>query len=65
MPGTIISINIKVGDSIQLGDDIYILEAMKMQQTIRSEEAGIINSIEVESGQQVLDGDTIMTFKQT
>ena len=65
MPGTIISINIKVGDSIQPGDDIYILEAMKMQQTIRSEEAGIINSIEVESGQQVLDGATIMTFKQT
>lgn len=65
MPGTIISVNIKVGDRIQPGDDIYILEAMKMQQTIRCEEAGIINSIEIESGQQVLDGDTIMTFKQT
>ena len=63
MPGVIISVNAKVGDQIVTGDEVCVLEAMKMQQVLRADWTGIVKTIYVESGQQVLDGDTILDLE--
>ena len=62
MPGTIISIAVKVGDQVVPGDDICVLEAMKMQQTLRAEWTGIVNEIHVANGEQIQGGDKILSL---
>ena len=60
MPGMIISIAVKVGDQVVPGDEICVLEAMKMQQTLRAEWTGIVDELHVETGQQIQGGDKIL-----
>ena len=60
MPGMIISIAVKEGDQVVPGDEICVLEAMKMQQTLRAEWAGIVDEIYVATGQQIQGGDKIL-----
>ncbi len=60
MPGVILSVAVKIGDQVITGDEICVLEAMKMQQTLRADWSGIVQAVHVESGQQVLDGDPLI-----
>ena len=60
MPGMIISIAVKEGDQVVPGDEVCVLEAMKMQQTLRAEWAGIVDEIYVATGQQIQGGDKIL-----
>jgi biotin carboxyl carrier protein len=53
MPGMILKIKKKAGDSIVQGDSILILEAMKMENDIRSQVSGKIKEIKVKEGQAV------------
>tara|TARA_B100000678_G_C17822938_1_gene347849 strand:+ start:49 stop:504 length:456 start_codon:yes stop_codon:yes gene_type:complete len=62
MPGTIISVAVKVGDQVVPGDEVCVLEAMKMQQALRAEWTGIVNEIHVETGQQIQGGDKILSL---
>ncbi len=59
MPGVILSVSVKIGDQVVTGDDVCVLEAMKMQQVLRADWSGIVRAIHVEPGQQVSDGDPI------
>lgn len=59
MPGVIVSVAVQVGDQVVTGDPICILEAMKMQQTLRADWSGVVRSVYVTSGDQVVDGQTI------
>ncbi len=59
MPGVILSVSVKIGDQVVTGDEVCVLEAMKMQQVLRADWSGIVRAIHVEPGQQVLDGDLI------
>lgn len=54
IPGTILSLNVKVGDTIKENDLLLVLEAMKMENNIIAEKSGVVSSIKVEVGQQVL-----------
>ena len=63
MPGIIISVAVAVRDQVITGDEICVLEAMKMQQTLRADWSGIVRKVHVESGQQVLDGDPIVELE--
>ena len=45
LPGTINAINVKVGDTVAVGDVVVVLEAMKMQNNIEAENAGSVTSI--------------------
>ena len=54
---------VKVGDKVNVGDTVVILEAMKMQNNIEAESAGTIASINVNKGDAVLEGDTLVTIK--
>ena len=59
MPGVIVSVAVKVGDQVVTGDPICILEAMKMQQTLRADWSGIVQQVHVSTGDQVVDGQAI------
>ena len=62
MPGTILDIAVKAGESVKEGQFICALEAMKMKNMIRSPRAGTIASIEVTSGQKVGFGTVIIRY---
>ena len=63
MPGTVIEVLVKVGQQISSGDEVCILESMKMQQVLRSEVSGIVKSVEVSEGEQILDGHVIFELE--
>ncbi|MBZ0319519.1 MAG: acetyl-CoA carboxylase biotin carboxyl carrier protein subunit [Anaerolineae bacterium] len=61
IPGVIVSIAVKVGEVISVGQEVCILEAMKMKNVIRANRAGRIEDIKVSVGQQVRHSDVLMT----
>jgi len=62
LPGTINAINVKVGDTVAVGDVVVILEAMKMQNNIETENAGTVTSILVNPGDSVMEGTVMLTI---
>jgi biotin carboxyl carrier protein len=62
MPGVILEVLAKVGDVVELGQDLAVLEAMKMQNAIRAPRAGRIAQVWVAAGQQVGFGDPLFAF---
>ena len=63
LPGTINEIKVKVGDKVNAGDTVVILEAMKMQNNIEAETSGTITGINVNKGDAVMEGDMLVTIK--
>ena len=63
MPGTIIKILIKIGEEVKVGQDMIVLESMKMQQTLKADTNGIVVEITVSEGDPILDGDLILLIK--
>jgi biotin carboxyl carrier protein len=63
MPGVIVSVAVKQGDQVVPGDEVCVLEAMKMQQTLRAEWAGLVREVHVQTGQQMQGGDPIVTLE--
>lgn len=61
-PGTVFKLIANVGDSVNEGDTILILEAMKMEMEIKSPTAGTVNSIDVATGDKVASGATLATL---
>ena len=62
MPGIIVSVSVEVGAQVVTGDEICVLEAMKMQQTLRADWTGIVSAVHVQPGQQVSEGDPIVAL---
>ncbi|MGN0221120.1 MAG: biotin/lipoyl-containing protein [Prevotella sp.] len=63
LPGTITSIAVKVGDKVNAGDTVLVLEAMKMQNNIEAEHTGTITSIAVNPGDSVMEGTVLLTIE--
>lgn len=63
IPGVILSINVKVGDTIKVGDALLVLEAMKMENSITSEKSGMVTAINVKVGQQVLQSEVMIELE--
>lgn len=63
LPGTISSIKVKVGDKVNNGDIVLVLEAMKMQNNIEAEAAGTVASINVNPGDAVMEGAVLLTIE--
>lgn len=53
MPGLVLKVMVKVGEAIQKGDQLVILEAMKMENVLQAEGDGVVKSIEVSQGDAV------------
>ena len=62
LPGTIASICVKVGDKVNVGDVVLVLEAMKMQNNIESEYAGTVTAVMVNAGDSVMEGAPLVTI---
>lgn len=60
MAGTIIEVSVNVGDSVEAGQDVAILESMKMQMVMQAEAAGKVKEILVGSGDFVNEGDVLL-----
>jgi acetyl/propionyl-CoA carboxylase alpha subunit len=63
MPGVVLKILVKAGQPVSAGDPLLILEAMKMEQTLRSSTDGIVEAILVKQGGVVAPGDTLVEIK--
>lgn len=63
MPGLILEISVQVGQEVQEGDNLLILEAMKMENSFDSPRAGVIKSIAIEKGQAVEKGQLLIEFE--
>lgn len=63
MPGLILEINVTVGQEVNEGDNLLILEAMKMENSFDSPRSGIIKSIAVTKGQAVEKGQLLVEFE--
>jgi len=59
LPGLIIHIKVKVGDSVKKGQVIMTMEAMKMENNILAEQDGVVSKILVAEGKAVLQGDIL------
>jgi biotin carboxyl carrier protein len=62
LPGTITTVNVKVGDTVGVGDVVIILEAMKMQNNIEAEYAGTVTAVNVNPGDSVMEGSVLLTI---
>ena len=62
MPGVILDIAVKEGDSVKKGDVLCALEAMKMKSAIRAPKDGTVASVEVHEGQKVNHNDVLVRF---
>ena len=60
--GTVWKIECAVGDTIEEGDTVAILESMKMEMPVEAEDAGTVSEIVVEEGQAVSEGDTLVVL---
>ena len=63
IPGVVLSLDVKVGDVIKVGDRLLVLEAMKMENNIASEKAGTITAVNVSVGQQVLQNEIMIELE--
>lgn len=63
LPGVVLEIKVKEGDTIKAGQVVMILEAMKMENNITADQDGIIEKINPRIGDAVLEGDVLITIK--
>jgi biotin carboxyl carrier protein len=61
MPGKIIRVLVKAGDSLEAGQGVAVVEAMKMQNEVRSPKTGKVERVFVEEGQAVNAGEVLAT----
>ncbi len=59
MPGKIIAVRVAVGDTVEAGQTLVVMEAMKMEQSIAAPEAGVVSALPVAEGDQV-DADALL-----
>ena len=61
--GTVWKIEVSVGDTVEEGDTVAILESMKMEMPIEAEDEGTVKEIVVSEGQAVSEGDTLIVLE--
>ncbi|MGA8248607.1 MAG: acetyl-CoA carboxylase biotin carboxyl carrier protein subunit, partial [Nocardioides sp.] len=59
MPGTVVRVDVAVGDSVVAGRPVLVLEAMKMQHTVSAPHAGTVTAMAVRLGAQVAAGEVL------
>lgn len=62
LPGTITEVKVQVGQTVNAGDTVVVLEAMKMQNNIEAEHAGTVTAVLVKPGETVMEGAVMLTI---
>jgi len=61
--GTVWRVEVEVGDNIDEGDTVVILESMKMEMPVEAEDPGVVKEIRCAEGQAVSEGDTLVVLE--
>jgi biotin carboxyl carrier protein len=63
MPGLIVRVNVSVGDRVEAGEGLVVMEAMKMENELRATAAGIVKSVEISPGTAVEKGTLLVALE--
>jgi acetyl-CoA carboxylase biotin carboxyl carrier protein len=61
--GNVWKIEVEVGDEVEDGDTVVILESMKMEIPVEAEDDGVVKEIRCEEGQAVSEGDVLVVLE--
>lgn len=64
IPGVILSIMVKPGDTVTKGQEVFVIEAMKMKNSVRSQRDGVVAEINASVGQTVPHNAVVITFSE-
>lgn len=62
MAGTIFKVLVAAGDEVSVGQDVIVLESMKMEIPLQAEASGTVSAVNVAEGQFVNEGDVLLTM---
>jgi len=63
LPGVILDVKVREGDTVKAGQLLMVLEAMKMENNIDAHKAGVVKSVDKRQGDSVLEGDVLLTIE--
>ncbi|MDH4280207.1 MAG: acetyl-CoA carboxylase biotin carboxylase subunit [Acidimicrobiia bacterium] len=63
MQGTVVKVLVEVGDAVEAGQTVIVLEAMKMENNVAAEKSGTVKEVRVEPGQSVSGGDVVVVIE--
>ncbi len=61
--GTVWKIEVEVGDTVEEGDPVVILESMKMEMPVEAEDSGVVTQVLCSEGQSVSEGDPLVVIE--
>jgi acetyl-CoA carboxylase biotin carboxyl carrier protein len=61
--GTVWKVEVAVGDRVEEGDTVVILESMKMEMPVEAEEPGTVSELRCQEGQSVQEGDVLVVLE--
>jgi acetyl/propionyl-CoA carboxylase alpha subunit len=64
MPGKVTAVLVEVGAVVEAGQALLVIEAMKMENEVVAHHGGVVESVEVEAGEQVANGQTLLQFAE-
>ncbi|MQX38360.1 biotin/lipoyl-containing protein, partial [Roseospira navarrensis] len=62
MAGTVVSVDVKVGDTVAAGQQVVMLEAMKMNTPIQAQQGGTVTAVSVQAGVSVAEGQVLLSL---
>jgi acetyl-CoA/propionyl-CoA carboxylase biotin carboxyl carrier protein len=63
MQGTVVKVLVEVGQEVEAGETVIVLEAMKMENNVSAEKSGTVKEVRVEAGQSVGGGDVVVVIE--
>jgi biotin carboxyl carrier protein len=63
IPGVVLEVDVKVGDTVKKGDRLLLLEAMKMENNIVAEKEGTVSAVHVSKDQKVLENELMIELE--
>ena len=63
MPGNVVEVLVKEGQSVNAGDPVLVIEAMKMETEIKAAVSGVVVSVFVKKGDRITPAETLLDIK--
>ena len=64
MPGKVIALNVKAGDTVEKGQVVAVMEAMKMEHSLTAPRDGVVEAVGAEIGAQVPEGEVLVALEE-
>lgn len=62
LPGKVLKVMVRKGEAVAAGQELFIIEAMKMQNSIFAPKGGVVHEVKVKEGEEVQDGQVLLAF---